>query len=340
MNFAAGRNPDPEQAAPPASLERCSVLSAAAEESAYGTAAQAVAWVAVEQPGPWGRDAVRDSHLDAELGLGLARAVSGIGGRLVLIRRPGNHADDHRLRPRQVLVAYGEPGQEWLLSGVVVDPASLRDLDLNALARGDQRTVQESLPALVAEPAPRLLICTNGRRDVCCAVRGRPVTEGVAATHPEQVWETSHTGGHRFAPTGVLLPSGVTLGRLSVDSARSALEAVAAGRFPDGLAGARHDRGRAALSPHAQVAESAVRHQLGEPGLLALHVLTGETMPAEGVERWTVRHSDGRRWEVSVRRRATGTERPVSCGRTPEPMQRYDVEIAAGRQAAATSPAP
>lgn len=339
MSAAAGRNGGSELAAPLASLERCSVLSAAAEEWAYGTAAQAVAWVAVEQAGPWGRDAVRNSHLDAELGLELAKAVAGVGGRLVLIRRPGNHADDHRARPRHVLVAYGEPGSEWLLSGMVVDPAALLNLDLAALARGDQRTVQESLPALEAEQGPRLLVCTNGRRDVCCAVRGRPVAEGVAATHSGLVWETSHTGGHRFAPTGVLLPSGVTLGRLSVDAARGALEAVAAGRFPDDLTGPRHDRGRAALSPRAQAAESAVRHQLGESGLRALHVLVTKTTPAQGGEGLAVQHSDGRRWEVSVRRRATGTERPVSCGRAAEPMQPYDVEIDAERRAIGDMPA-
>ena len=43
---------------------------------AWGTATQARFWVAVEQSGPWGRDALTESHLDPDLGARLGAAAS------------------------------------------------------------------------------------------------------------------------------------------------------------------------------------------------------------------------------------------------------------------------
>lgn len=65
---------------------------------AWGTAARADFVVALEQNGPWGRVAATQSHLDPALGAALDAHVSGLGGRLLLIRRPGRHAEQ-ALRP-------------------------------------------------------------------------------------------------------------------------------------------------------------------------------------------------------------------------------------------------
>lgn len=301
-------------------------------ESAYGTAPPAIAWVALEQPGPWGREAVRHSHLDPQLGAVLGESVAAAGSRLALIRRPGAHADDHRKHRRHVLVASCVPGREWLLAGMVTDAELLRRIDLLALRRGDQGAVARSVPGLEAEDKAQLLVCTNGRRDVCCAVRGRPVADGAAAAIPGQVWETSHTGGHRFAPTAVLLPSGLVLGRLTVSAAATAAAAVESDEFPWDLSGPAHDRGRCALSPPAQAAESAVRHQVGVRGLNALSVaeLLGESPVAGPETNWRVEHTDGSSWEVAVTMAVSGADRPVSCGKPPAPQTSYDVVIRPG----------
>ena len=106
--------------------------------------------------------------------------------------------------------------------------------------------MRASLPG--AEPAdPVLLVCTNGRRDVCCAIRGRPVALEAAARAPGRVWESSHTGGHRFAPTGVLLPHGAALARLDAGGCADVLAAASAGQLPAWALGPAHDRGRSAL---------------------------------------------------------------------------------------------
>jgi len=171
--------------------DACSVGFDHADVSAYGTAAQARFFVALEQPGPWGRDAATQSHLSAQLGGRLAQACSTRGGRLTLIRRPGPHADDHHGPGHTAYLAWAGP-QPWLLELTLEGPADLLATDLDALARGDRDAVLRSAPR-ARQADPVLLVCTNGRRDVCCAVRGRPVALDAAEARPGRVWEASHT---------------------------------------------------------------------------------------------------------------------------------------------------
>jgi hypothetical protein len=310
--------------ATPAS-DACSVGFDRAEVSAYGTAARATFFVALEQSGPWGRDAATQSHLPAAVGGSLSASCAERGGRLSLIRRPGPHADDHHEVGHTAYLAWAGDGP-WLLRLVVTDPATLLDLDFDALARGDREAVLATTPG--AEPAePVLLVCTNGRRDVCCAVRGRPVALDTAAVHPGRVWEASHTGGHRFAPTGVLLPHGATLARLDADLCAELLGRAASDRLPEGVLGPLHDRGRSALSGPEQAAESYVRHVARITDLTALTIIADGADGADGAERtvqavpgaplrYAVRHRDGRSWRVELERREHA-DLPESCGKVP-----------------------
>lgn len=320
---ATGAEPasEPEHASHPAttgygtpSSDACSVLWDNDGTSAFGTAATALFFIAVEQPGPWGRDAARESGLDRDLGAELDARVSAAGGRFMLIRRPGGHPA--KAGPRRVLVAYAgaRPEDAWLLTAVVPDVGELLGLDWGALARGSRALVQASL--LGSEPAePALLVCTNGRRDVCCAVRGRPLAAHAARVAPGRAWEVSHTGGHRFAPTAVLLPWGQTFARLDDRSCESVLAASESGNLPAELLGPTHDRGRSAVPGAAQCAESHIRVELGETRLGALWA--GEPEPVDGGSQVIVTHTDGRRWRVQVTREPVGLTRPESCGKKP-----------------------
>ena len=287
-----------------------------ADVSAYGTAARATFFIALEQSGPWGRDAATESHLPAAVGRSLSQACSERGGRLSLIRRPGRHADDaHDAGHTAYLAWAGEA--PWLLELSVTDPATLLDLDLDALASGDRTAVLATAPG--AAPAePILLLCTNGRRDVCCAVRGRPVALESFAQHPGRVWEASHTGGHRFAPTGVLLPHGATLARLDAAASAEVLTAAGAGHLPRSVLGPLHDRGRSPLSGPHQAAESFVRHHAGITDLTALSARDATAGVDDGADdvggSYVVRHKDGRVWVVALERRAH-EYLPESCGK-------------------------
>lgn len=293
----------------------CSDGSLAVEEPMAGTSPHAVGWVALEQNGPWGARAFTQSHLDPRVGRAIESVAEAHGVRPALIRRPGRHADPHDARePRRVLVAHTRPAASWLLEATVVDPEELLSLDWAAVADGDLAAVRRSLASASPTSQAHLLVCTNAKRDVCCAVKGRPVALGAARHHPEQVWEVTHTSGHRFAPTAVLLPAGTLHGRLDVAAADALLAAAA--RDETVLGGSR---GRSTWPPPAQAAELAVREHTG---LLGLDDLAVEEHTATGDGAWTtvLRHADGRGWQVRVEARSSDVLRAESCGKALKPL--------------------
>ncbi len=299
--------------------DACSVLwdRAGDDESVYGTSAPARFWVAVEQNGPWGRTPALHSSFPPELGARLLDGLARAGGRLVLIRRPGSHASP-RSGPRRIFVAWSGPGA-FLLTGRLDDPEDLLRLDLAALARGDHDGTVASWPWL-APSDPVVLVCTNGRRDVCCAVRGRPVALAGQETMPGRVWECSHTGGHRFSPTGVLLPWGRALARLTEATVADVVDAADRGALPLGLLGPLHDRGGSALPIAVQVGESSVRALVEETDL---ETLQGR---ATGPREVVVTHTDGRRWSVDLSV-VTGEARRNSCGEAPEVARTWTATV-------------
>lgn len=283
---------------------RCSAAAESIGEPVAGTAATARSWLCLEQPGPWGRDALSASHLDHGVAQELTRLTAGTGVRIVLIRRPGSHPDRHRPVPRHVYLAHTTPGNMWLERAMVQDPKELLDLDFVRAGAGT--------PGLLgtATRDPMLLVCTNGRRDVCCALLGRPIAAALAGSHGEAVWECTHIGGHRFSPTALLLPTGYAYGRLDV---------AAAARLLDGGPAVVTEgcRGRSTWSSPGQVAELAVRASSGVDGPDALSV--GVVDESAGTWAVLVRHVDGRAWRVAVAERELGPFRSASCTAAPKP---------------------
>lgn len=281
----------------------CSALSQTLGEPLAGTAALATTWLCIEQPGPWGRDAVLESHLDKTIGAELTARAKGSGVRLALIRRPGRSEGASRVLPRrQVYLAHTAPGRTWLERASVGHPKELLELDFTALGAGTAPRIG------TAATDPIFLICTNGRRDECCARVGRPIAAELAGRYGERVWECTHTGGHRFAPTGVVLPLGYLYGRLSVTSAEEILLAAERGEAITGEC-----RGRSTWAPAGQVAELAVRERTGRRSVDALDVAAiadGTELDSYVVE---VRDRSGGAWTVDVAEQDLDPARPTSC---------------------------
>jgi len=126
-----------------------------------------------------------------------------------------------------------------------------------------------------------------------------------------RVWETTHLGGHRFAPTAVLLPHGVVYGRLDDKLALQLVESARDGLFLD-----EGYRGRSTFDRPGQSAEAAVRRLLGDTGLDDLTVSAVVTT-AERAWDAVVDHRDGRSWTVPVRAEDQHPPRPESCGKPP-----------------------
>src|SRR3954447_13509410 len=90
---------------------RCSVRALGRGDSPVATAAPAQRWLLIEQPGPWGRDALAESRFDPSVVPELARRSRAEGVRLLLVRRPGERLADSG---RRWAYADSRPGQEAL----------------------------------------------------------------------------------------------------------------------------------------------------------------------------------------------------------------------------------
>ena len=149
----------------------------------------------------------------------------------------------------------------------------------------------------------RYLVCTNGARDPCCAIRGPAVAQALDRVRPGQVYECSHLGGHRFAANVLVLPDGLCFGRLDARAAPTLVDALDEGQLP-----LEHLRGRTAFEPAQQAAEILVRRELGLTGLddLRLQGVGGSEPPT------VFELADGRRVAVRLHAEPLQTQR-VSC---------------------------
>jgi len=300
---------------------RCAPTSRDVGEPLAGTAPEARTWLAVEQSGPWGRDAVTESHLDAVTGRTLAARADGTGVRIALIRRPGRHADNHHTPShRAVWIAHTAPGITWMRRLDLPDARALLDLDLAAVGAGVEPTVG------TPDRDPLLLVCSNSKRDQCCAIEGRPLATELAITSAGRVWEASHLGGHRFAPTAVLLPHGLVHGRLDTSSGERILATSATGRIDLATL-----RGRSCWSGPGQAAEVHVRETFGLDGLDDVIDVIEHVGP-DASPSWSVsvHIADGHIYDTVVRAVVENDVlRPESCVKPAVPLRSYAVESTA-----------
>lgn len=270
---------------------RCAVASAQRAEPLFGTASTVSRWLLVEQPGPWGPSSFPESRLDPRVRESLLRQARTLGARPLLVRRHGSGAGTED-GARSVFVVDSRPGAERVLHRTL---ASTAELDPIPLGAGWRRI-----------EGPLFLVCTHGRHDACCAMRGRPVAAALEALDPERTWECSHLGGDRFASNTLLLPHGLYYGRLDGDTAPAMAAATRDGQvLPEFL------RGRSSLSQPAQAAQHYAHAELGRTGLDdLLPVAEAELEP--GTHRVVLRDAAGEA-VVTVRRTRDGLAEQLTC---------------------------
>jgi hypothetical protein len=286
-------------------MTRCSDVSRARAEPLLATASRVARWLLVEHPGPWGPQSLPLSRLEPAVGDRLVAAGAAASARVLLLRRPlGVHCPPGR----RVYVVESRPGRERTLRTTVRDDAELLALDLPFDGPVPRRweVVSSSL----------LLVCTHGRHDQCCAIRGRPLAAALSALRPDDVWECSHIGGDRFAPNLLVLPHGLYLGQVPVDQAASLVAQLDEGRAP-----VEHVRGRSSLPLPVQAAQHFARVATGRDRLDDLLV---RRQDGAGTDAWTVLLAgrDGPDVEVVVRydRSGDGTPQRLTCDAVEEKL--------------------
>lgn len=291
--------------------ERCAIRSALVDEQLAGTAGQVErGYLVVEDVGPWGRAGVSESGL-GEVGAQLESSAKLAGVKTLVMRATEREGRALPVR-RRVFAAVHRPAPR-LVAFSVGEPAELLDLALAAFA-GELRGIH---PEAVDVGHPLLLVCTHAKRDQCCAIEGGPLARSLSRAHPGQVFECSHLGGHRFAPTALSLPDGAVYGRLDLDSAATALQLAA-----DGLVEPRWLRGVSGLAPAVQAADVALRIRLGLRGLHEVDV--EDAVGGDGHTVVRLRTSSGERWLARVEPHEN-PPRPASCGSAAAPSTSHRV---------------
>lgn len=284
-----------------------------------GTAKQGDVYVLFEWPGPWSRDVLDGGTLGADLSARIKEQMDSYGASLQLIRHPtreGRHIKDHHLYIVHTRIGLTEVKH-------VPGPEALLDLDLSGPGKNHA----------MARPTPLVLVCTHGKRDRCCAVKGRPLVRELDKLYPfnrgsDVVWETSHIKGHRFAATLLLMPWGYSFGRMNLEATEAMIADAMRGQyFVPG------NRGRGIFSPAAQAAEVGVAAQLAAEGTRITYgqlQLVSEEV-SNGAARVTLADaSSGATFDVTL------AETPVSgivssCGDAPKDGTTWAVDtIASG----------
>lgn len=280
--------------------ERCSGLSRSAGEPLAATATTAERFLLVEVPGTWPRDVSDGAGLPRDA----CEAVAAWLGeaprsRLLYLRRPGRSSRTSALA--FVVAASEQAGNVRRLE--LESHAELAAVDLDE----DGDLVARSL----------VLVCAHGARDRCCALRGTAVYGALEGRlGDEELWISSHHGGHRFAANLLVLPAGLQFGRVEPDEAPFLVARALAGRIELG-----RYRGRTCFEQAVQAAEQAVRQATGFDGVDELRL--------SGVDGSSVRF---RSWDgiehSTVVEELEGPVVPASCGAEPEAQRILRARIA------------
>lgn len=292
---------------PPAPF-RCSTEAGERGDLLLGTASHVRAWILIEQPGAWGIDALRSGAIPGDVADALHERSHATGVRVILLR--GREPLDEGIR---AFAACTRGRDRWLQHAVIPNAAALLDLDWPALADG------RSFDLGPRYRGPLFLVCTNGRHDVCCAERGRPLFRAVRDAFPDATWECSHIGGDRFAANLVAFPHGLYYGRLDPG------EGVrVAASYERGVINLESYRGRCAYPPSVQAAEFFLRWNEGIVGVDELVAHSRRRMGSR-TEVELHQHRD-RVFRVTVALREDGEPALLTCrAAVPTVPRRYEL---------------
>jgi hypothetical protein len=176
---------------------RCSPWARALDVDPIGTADSYAGFCAVEWPLPWPRR-IADVPELAPLAAALRERSMRLQGLV-----PAQSS-----APRRRIVCYRRPPgagfAAYERAEVLARPGDVLTAAMHLVDGGAGDGAAGPVSADV-------LVCGHGRRDVCCGALGTAVSQeleqGVLGPGV-RCWRTSHTGGHRFAPTALVFPEG------------------------------------------------------------------------------------------------------------------------------------
>ncbi|MCB0035537.1 MAG: hypothetical protein KDE51_16005 [Anaerolineales bacterium] len=195
--------------------EFCALQTLNAAEPLYGTAAaEKSIWFLLEYNDPWAHSAQDQNNLPAEVQQWFKDQLSQTPQSEWLFIRQEKRPTYATIR---FFIAISRESDQRLYAFEFETAAQVMELDVAAAVAGD-----DAYDQYLSEQT-LFLVCTNGKRDQCCAKFGRPIYRAMydasTDTAENPVWQTTHIGGHRYAPTLAVLPQGVFYGQVTTDTA-------------------------------------------------------------------------------------------------------------------------
>jgi hypothetical protein len=190
---------------------RCAAVTREAGVDPIGSAGAYSGYLLIEWPLPWPRDLSEIPELSPVL-----EALAGTGLRLQGLVSSAGATEGRRViryTRRRDEPFHGFERTERLVPVEQVAQAAVE------LARGGDGDAASASTGVTHD----VLVCTHGKRDVCCGSSGTALALALAdgparLDSSVRLWRTSHTGGHRFAPTGIVLPQGTVWAFLDADA--------------------------------------------------------------------------------------------------------------------------
>ncbi|MEM6252567.1 MAG: sucrase ferredoxin [Cyanobacteria bacterium P01_D01_bin.156] len=198
----------------------CSVASKANQEDPIGSAVVADQWMFIEVPQPWAKNPWQDQLSELQEVFQQIERKPKLWKRLriVAIAPDKHHSTPDRChiffyrKPRGPVADYTQqhywvPRQKIanLVQSLTLQPAQI-----------------ETFSAYQQPFTRNLFVCTHTHYDVACGRFGTPLYRTLRERYAQdgqlQIWQTSHFGGHNFAPTLIDFPMGQFWGHLEPDA--------------------------------------------------------------------------------------------------------------------------
>jgi len=239
----------------------------------------------------------------------LRRRARAAGVRIILIRRGVRMSSDQR---QCYFVRTDRRGPMYQSHLALDDVADLLDVDLTPLRDGG------SVADAAERPDPVFLVCTHGRHDACCSIRGNQVSRVACAEPAADAWECSHIGGDRFAANLVCFPHGIYYGRVAPNDVLRLMHAHASGTVA-----LEHYRGRCIYTFPIQAAEYFARRETNTTGVDDVTLVNVMTTHEGLTASFSLSDGSAVAAEVTV---SDAGEHRLTCRATrPNPIPRYDL---------------
>ena len=212
----------------------CAEQSHLQESQIIGTAPLTQWFVMIECPPPWGQTIQQAKFLPSVLRKMVAdTSYQALGIRFFLISNAETMVKHRSLDATGDDNGNKEGDRQWRIlifrrldgftAGYQAQELWVPNLEAGAVAIQAYVAGHSLAYPMQTVPTRDIFICTHGQRDRCCGCYGYPFYRDAQRLSQQwnipnlRLWQISHIGGHRFAPTLIDLPQGRYYGRMDLE---------------------------------------------------------------------------------------------------------------------------